>query len=270
MAEIESPIESLKESVKDRSGLISMGFLDHLEELRKRIISSIASIAIGFCVCYYWHEAIFAWIQKPIITILAAHKLNTQLVYTNPVDPFNMYLKISLIAGIFAASPFILYQVWCFISPGLYKHERRYVGPFMISTVGLFIAGGLFAYKAVFPAAFGFFFGFNTQFTPMVTINEYIGLFMTIVLGLGVVFEMPVLVFFLALFGIVSPGWMWRNLRYAILGIFIVAGAIAPTPDIISMCTFAAPMLMLYVFSIGVAYIVHPKQRKKREASRQS
>ena len=127
----------------------------------------------------------------------------------------------------------------------------------------------MFAYKAVFPAAFGFFFGFNTQFTPMVTISEYIGLFMTIVLGLGVVFEMPVLVFFLALFGIVSPGWMWRNLRYAILGIFIVAGAIAPTPDIISMCTFAAPMLMLYIFSIGVAYMVHPKQRKKRELGRQ-
>ena len=246
-----------------------MGFLDHLEELRKRIIWSLVSIAVGFCVCYFWHEAIFAWIQKPIVTILSAHKMNTQLVYTNPVDPFNMYLKISLIAGIFAASPFILYQVWAFIAPGLYKYERRYVGPFMVSTVGLFAAGGLFAYKEVYPAALTFLVGYSLQFNPMITINEYVGLFMTIVLGLGVIFEMPVLIFFLALFGIVSPGWMWRNLRYAILAIFIVAGAIAPTPDIISMCTFAAPMIVLYLLSIGVAYMVHPKQRKKREMNSQ-
>jgi sec-independent protein translocase protein TatC len=248
---------------------MSMGFLDHLEELRKRIIWSIASIAVGFCVCYFWHEAIFAWIQKPIVTILSAHKMNTQLVYTNPVDPFNMYLKISLIAGIFLASPFILYQVWCFIAPGLYKNERRYVAPFMFSTVGLFVAGGLFAYKAVYPAALTFLVEYSLQFTPMITINEYIGLFMTIVLGLGVVFELPILVFFLALFGMVSPGWMWKNLRYAILAIFVLAAAIAPTPDIISMCVFAAPMIVLYLLSIGVAYMVHPKQRKKRELKRQ-
>jgi sec-independent protein translocase protein TatC len=265
MAEIETPTES----VKNRSELLSMGFLDHLEELRKRIISSIISIVVGFGVCYFWHEAIFAWIQKPIVTILSAHKMSTQLVYTNPVDPFNMYIKISLIAGIFLASPFILYQVWGFISPGLYRSERRYVGPFMFSTVGLFVAGGLFAYKVVYPAALMFLVEYSLQFTPMITINEYVGLFMTIVLGLGLVFEMPILVFFLALFGLVSPGWMWRNLRYAILGIFVIAAAIAPTPDIISMCTFAAPMILLYVLSIGVAYLVHPKQRKKRELNSQ-
>jgi sec-independent protein translocase protein TatC len=244
-----------------------MGFLEHLEELRKRIIRSFFFIVGGFCICYFWHEAIFAWIQKPITTVLSAHKLSTQLVYTNPVDPFNMYLKISLIAGIFLASPFILYQVWAFIAPGLYKHERKYVGPFMFSTVGLFMAGGLFAYKMVYPAALSFLVQYSLQFQPMITINEYIDLFMTIVLGLGVIFELPILVFFLALFGIVSPGWMWRNLRYAILGIFVLAAAIAPTPDVISMCTFAAPMMLLYLFSIGVAYMVHPAQRKKREAN---
>jgi sec-independent protein translocase protein TatC len=139
----------------------------------------------------------------------------------------------------------------------------------MFSTVGLFVAGGLFAYKVVYPAALMFLVEYSLQFTPMITINEYVGLFMTIVLGLGLVFEMPILVFFLALFGLVSPGWMWRNLRYAILGIFVIAAAIAPTPDIISMCTFAAPMILLYVLSIGVAYLVHPKQRKKRELNSQ-
>jgi sec-independent protein translocase protein TatC len=117
----------------------------------------------------------------------------------------------------------------------------------------------------VYPAALDFLIDYSQQFTPMITINEYTNLFMTIVLGLGVVFEMPILVFFLALFGIVSPGWMWRNLRYSILVIFIIAAVITPTTDIMNMCIFAAPMVILYLASIGVAWLVHPKQRKKRE-----
>jgi sec-independent protein translocase protein TatC len=251
--------------LKDRQELSSMGFLEHLEELRKRIIWSIVYIGAGFSVCYWWHEQIFGWMQAPIVFALKRHNLPINLVYTNPTDPFNMYLKISLIVGIFVASPFVLYQVWAFIAPGLYKSERRYVAPFMFSTVGLFVAGGYFAYRMVYPAALDFLIDYSKQFTPMITINEYTDLFMTIVLGLGVVFEMPVLVFFLALFGIVSPGWMWRNLRYSILVIFIIAAVITPTTDIMNMCIFAAPMVILYLASIGVAYLVHPKQRKKRE-----
>ena len=242
-----------------------MGFLEHLEELRKRIIWSIVYIAAGFSVCYWWHERIFGLMQQPIMFALKNHNLPQNLVYTNPTDPFNMYLKISLIVGIFLASPFVLYQVWAFIAPGLYKSERRYVAPFMFSTVGLFVGGGYFAYRMVYPAALDFLIDYSKQFTPMITINEYTDLFMTIVLGLGVVFEMPILVFFLALFGIVSPGWMWRNLRYSILVIFIIAAIITPTTDIMNMCIFAAPMVILYLVSIGVAYLVHPKQRKKRE-----
>ena len=242
-----------------------MGFMEHLEELRKRIIWSIASIGVGFGVCYWWHDKIFSWMQAPIVFALKNHNLPVNLVYTNPTDPFNMYLKVSLIVGIFVASPFVLYQVWAFIAPGLYKNERRYVAPFMFSTVGLFVAGGLFAYKMVYPAALDFLIGYSQQFTPMITINEYTNLFMTIVLWLGVIFEMPILVFFLALFGIVSSGWMWRNFRYSILVIFIIAAVITPTTDIMNMCIFAAPMIVLYAGSIGVAYLVHPKQRKKRD-----
>jgi sec-independent protein translocase protein TatC len=242
-----------------------MGFMEHLEELRKRIIWSVVSIGVGFGVCYWWHDKIFSWMQAPIVFALKNHNLPVNLVYTNPTDPFNMYLKVSLIVGIFVASPFVLYQVWAFIAPGLYKNERRYVAPFMFSTVGLFLAGGLFAYKMVYPAALDFLIGYSQQFTPMITINEYTNLFMTIVLWLGVIFEMPILVFFLALFGIVSAGWMWRNFRYSILVIFIIAAIITPTTDIMNMCIFAAPMIVLYAGSIGVAYIVHPKQRKKRD-----
>jgi sec-independent protein translocase protein TatC len=245
--------------------LPAMGFLQHLEELRKRIIWSVAYIGIGFAVCWNYHEQIWNWIQKPVITALAANKMDTQLVYTNPTEPFNVFLKVALIAGIFLASPFILYQVWAFIAPGLYRNEKRYVLPFMFSTVGLFVGGGLFGYYMVYPAALTFLIEFSKQLKPMITITEYLDLFMTIILGLGIVFEMPILVFFLALFGVVSAGWMWRNLRYSILIIFIIAAIITPTTDIMNMCIFAAPMIVLYLVSIGVAYVVHPKQRNRKK-----
>src|SRR5215469_15797947 len=134
----------------------------------------------------------------------------------------------------------------------------------MFSTVGLFLAGGFFGYKMVFPAALDFLIGWSSQFKPMVTIGEYTDLFLTIIAGLGIVFEMPILVFFLALMGILSAGWMWRNLRYSILIIFIIAAIITPTTDIMNMCIFAAPMIVLYLVSIAIAWFVHPTQRRKR------
>ncbi len=246
--------------------MTGMSFLEHLEELRRRIVHSAIYVAAGFGICWWFHERIFAIMQKPIMTALSNHHLDTKLVYLNPTDPFNMYLKISLLAGIFLASPFVLYQVWAFIAPGLYRNERRYVLPFMFSTVGLFLAGGYFGYRMVYPAALDFLISFSGQFTPMITVGEYTELFLTIIAGLGVVFEMPILVFFLALMGILSAGWMWRNFRYAILVIFILSAIITPTPDIMNMCVFAAPMVVLYCFSIGIAWFVHPSQRKKRAA----
>ena len=144
--------------------MTGMSFLEHLEELRRRIIYSFLYIAGGFGVCWWFHEQIFAIMQKPIVTALANHKMDTQLVYLNPTDPFNMYLKISFLAGIFVASPFVLYQVWAFIAPGLYRNERRYVLPFMFSTVGLFLAGGFFGYKMVYPAALDFLIGCKMGF----------------------------------------------------------------------------------------------------------
>ena len=246
--------------------MTGMSFLEHLEELRRRIIYSFLYVVAGFCVCWRFHERIFAIMQKPIVTALANHKMDTQLVYLNPTDPFNMYLKISFLAGIFVASPFVLYQVWAFIAPGLYRNERRYVLPFMFSTVGLFLAGGFFGYKMVYPAALDFLIGWSAQFKPMITVGEYTDLFLTIIAGLGLVFEMPILVFFLSLMGILTAGWMWRNFRYSILVIFIIAAIITPTTDIMNMCIFAAPMIVLYLFSIAIAWFVHPTQRKKRAA----
>ena len=247
-----------------QKALPAMSFLEHLEELRRRLIYSIIAMVVGFFACWGYAENIFSLMERPIMEALRRNGLSEKLVYLSPTEPFNLYLKIGFMAGIFVAAPFILYQVWMFISPGLYRTEKRYVLPFMVSTIGLFMAGGYFGYRLVYPAALDFLIGYGKQFQPMITIGEYTDLFLTVILGLGVVFEVPILVFFLALMGVVSAGWMWRNVRYSILVIFIIAAIITPTTDILNMCIFAAPMVVLYLLSIGIAWLVHPNQRKAR------
>ena len=257
-----NPAAAARKAVTDH--MASMSFLDHLEELRRRIIWSVVFIAAGFGVCFSYAEKIYGYMQRPIMTALHSHHLDEKLVYLNPTEPFNTYLKVGLLAGVFVASPFVLYQVWAFIAPGLFRHEKRYVMPFMVFSVGLFVAGGYFGFRIVYPAALDFLIGYGSQFQPMITIGEYTDLFLTIILGLGIIFEMPILVFFLSLMGIVSAGWMWRNLRYSILVIFIIAAIITPTTDILNMCIFSAPMIALYLVSIIIAWLVGPARRKAR------
>jgi sec-independent protein translocase protein TatC len=254
----------------EKDSMPTMGFLDHLEELRKRVIYSVIAVAVGFGVCWWKVERIYEFVQRPITDVLTKHHLPAKLGFLNPTDPFNLYLKVAALAGLFLTSPFVLYQVWMFISPGLYRKEKRYVVPFMISTIGLFLSGGYFGYRIVYPRALDFLINMGSQFQPMITIGEYTQLFISIVLGLGLVFEMPILVFFLAIMGIMSPSFMVKNFRYAILVIFILAAIITPTPDITNMCVFAAPMVILYGISIGVAWLVHPENRAAREKAKQA
>jgi len=261
MPELAAPPESGEE---EKESMPTMGFLDHLEELRKRIIYSVIAVAVGFCACWWKVEAIYEIMQRPIMDALKANGMSEKLVYLNPTEPFNLYLKIAALAGLFLTSPFVLYQVWMFISPGLYRKEKKYVIPFMVSTIALFSTGGMFGYKLVYPYALTFLINFGKQFQPMITVGEYTQLFLSVVLGMGLIFEMPILVFFLALMGILTAGFMWKNFRYAILVIFIVAAIVTPTTDILNMCIFAAPMIALYAISIGVAWLVHPKQRAAR------
>ena len=250
---------------REAESMPTMGFLDHLEELRKRIVHSIIAVAVGTGLCWGYRERIYGVMQKPIMDALREHHLAEKLVYLNPVDPFNLYLKISMLAGLFLTSPFVLYQVWMFISPGLYRNEKRYVFPFMLSTITLFTLGGYFGYRIAYPRALKFFIEFSGQFQPMITVGEYTQLFLSIVIGMGLIFEMPILVFFLAFLGIMTPSFMIKQFRYAILIIFVLAAIVTPTPDIVNMCVFAAPMLALYALSIGVAWAVHPEQRNKRK-----
>jgi len=245
----------------------AMSFLQHLEELRRCIFRALVGVVLAFFVCFYYADQIYGFMEAPITAILKAHGLNQKLVYFNPIDPFNLYVKLALIAGLFVASPWVLYQVWVFISPGLYPRERRFVIPFVLFTSALFILGGYFAYRFAFPLALNFLIGYAHRFTPQININEYFDLFATVVLGLGLIFELPTLIFFLSLLGIVDAKFLIRNFRYAVLIICILAAAVTPTADLTTMLVFAAPMLGLYILGIGIAYIFGKDRRARKRAA---
>ena len=237
-------------------GMGKMSFLDHLDELRRRLFNCIIAVLGGFVVCWTYADDIYRALARPLTDVLHELKMDEHLVYTNPVAPFNLYVQLAFVAGLFVASPFILWQVWRFISPGLYKHEKRYAFPFVFFCSGLFISGGLFAYKIAFPTALRFLLTFGSQFRPMITVNEYFSLATTIILGLALVFELPVLILFLSLLGLMTPRFLIRNFRYAVLVIFIAAAAITPTPDIPTMMLFAMPLVGLYLLGTGLSYLV--------------
>ena len=242
----------------------SMSLLQHLEELRKRIIYSLAAVAVCFGVGWYFADLIFAKMSIPIKKALADHHYDTLLAVTSPTDAFNLYLKIGLIAGIFVASPFILYQVWMFIAPGLYRHEKRFIVPFLVLSVGLFLSGGAFGFKIVFPVALDFLIGYSKDFKPMILASTYTSLFLTIILGLAVIFELPIVLGFAGLMGVVNAKFLIKHIRGAVLIFFIIAAVLTPTTDIMNMTIYAAPMILLYLLSIGIVWFVHPKQRRKR------
>ena len=240
-----------------------MSLMEHLEELRKRIVHSVIYLFLGFCGAGVFYKQLVAFIQAPLTHI------GKSLVFTHPMDPLNLDIQVSLIGGALLSSPFIFYQVWLFIAPGLYQKEKRFVIPFLLATVVLFLSGAAFGYYLVLPGAMQvLIIDFGKNFTPMVTIEEYSSFFLSIILGLGISFELPILIFFLALFGIVSPKFLWKNIRYAILAVFIVAAAICPSPDPSTMCLYAVPMLGLYMIGIAVAWWVHPDKRRAREAKK--
>jgi len=236
-----------------------MSFLDHLEELRKRIIHSLIAVGVAFSVSWYFANPLFVIISQPILDN------GVQLNMTKPTEGFNLDLKLALLAAIFLAAPFILAQVWLFIAPGLYKHERRYALPFIIFSSLLFIAGGLFGYFIAFPFALTFLieWGREMKLTTIISATEYFDLFIMIELGLGVIFEIPALIFVLARMGLVSGGFLLRNTRYAILIAFIVAAVITPTTDIPNMMMMAVPMILLYGLGVVVAYVFGKKRRKE-------
>jgi sec-independent protein translocase protein TatC len=245
----------------DPSGerLPQMSLLDHLEELRRRIIYSLLFLSAGFLGCWFYVDKIFAFLAVPIQKQLPP---GTKLAFLGVTDPFVLFLKVALLAGLFISSPFILYQAWRFIAPGLYARERRSALPFVIFGTLFFIAGGAFAYYVAFPFAVEFLLGVGVQFQPVITIERYFGFLLTVILGLGLMFELPIVIVLLAQLGLVTPRFLMRHFRWAILLIFIVAAIITPTPDVFNMSVFALPTIGLYLLGVAAAAVV--TRRKKR------
>jgi len=236
-----------------------MSFLEHLDELRKRLIYSAYSLIAGCAVAYFFIERIFSFIMLPMRNMLPG---GNKLIYTGGADAFMLYLKIGFLAGIFFASPLILWQVWKFIAPGLYTHEKKFAIPFVIMSTTFFVMGGLFSHYIAFPWTWKFFIGFSTDYMVfMPKVDEAFSLYTKMLLGFGLIFEMPTLVFFLARMGVVTAGFLLRYFKYAVLIIFIVAAVVSPGTDMMSQLIMAIPMLGLYLISIAIAWIFGKKKK---------
>jgi sec-independent protein translocase protein TatC len=242
----------------------SMSLMEHLEELRKRVFKSVVGVAIGVAIGWYKVEAVISKMEAPVQAALKAHHFDPSLIYLNPTDTFNIQIKMGLIVGVFIACPWLLYQVWGFISPALYRNEKRFLLPFLFLSVVLFLAGGYFGYRFVFPVAMDFLIGNGGDLKPMISINEYTDLFLTIILGLALVFELPIVLGFAGAMGVVNAKFLFKHIRGAVLIFFVIAAILTPTTDIMNMSIYAAPMIVLYIGSIGIVWLVHPKQRRKR------
>jgi len=227
-------------------------FLEHLEELRRRLIHSLVAVGVAFVICYIFSKDIFSLLMIPLKENLPP---DSSMIFTSLPEAFFTYLKVALLAGIFLASPYVLYQIWLFVAPALYSHEKRYVVPFIFFATLFFVGGAAFGYFVVFPYGFKFFLSFATDFIkPAPKIKEYLSFCSTLLLAFGLVFELPVFIFFLAKLGIVDAKTLARHRKYAILIIFTAAAIFTP-PDVATQIMMGAPLVILYEMSIWVARI---------------
>src|ERR1700736_1192579 len=248
-----------------------MTFFEHLVELRKRLINSLIAIGIGAFVGVYVAKYVIRFVTQPMNAALKESGLPQHLIYTHPAGGFNLMITLGIYIGVVLASPVVLYQIWLFVAPALYKHERGAISGFLFSTVFLFLAGIAFGYFVTLPYMLRFLVRFTVVslpgIEPMITVTEYFDLTLMVLLGFGLVFELPVLIFFLSIFGIVTPQFLWKNIRYAILVIAIVAAIITPTPDATTMLIFMAPMMGLYFIGIAVSAVVTRKRERRLAAT---
>jgi sec-independent protein translocase protein TatC len=241
---------------KDPGG--RMSFFEHLVELRTRLIHSAIAIVICTGIGLLLSKHFITFIVQPMHLALRSAGLADNLYYTSPAGYVSLVINLGLYLGIAIAMPYVLYQVWLFVAPGLFKHERNAVAGFIISSMFLFLCGLAFAYFIMLPTTLKFLIGFANEgpIKPLISINEYFDLTLMILLGLGLVFELPVLIFILSLFGIVTPKFLLKNFRYAMVIITVAAAIITPTPDATTMLVFMAPMILLYFLGVLVSYVV--------------
>jgi len=250
---------------KIRKSPDEMTFLEHLEDLRTRLFRAVLSLFLAVIPAYVFSQEIFQFLSRPLTRFLPEGET---LAYRTLTEPFMLYIKVSFLAALFAVSPYIFYQLWKFIAPGLYQKEKRYVIPFVLFTSAFFIGGAAFAYYIAYPFACRFFLQLGSEFEAVITVNDFFNLTVKMLVGIGLVFEMPVLILFLSRMGLITSRWMVRKFKYAVLVIFVVAAVITPTPDVISQSILAVPMLALYSLGIAVAFLFG-RERKDRKARRE-
>ena len=242
-----------------------MSFFEHLVDLRKRLISALIGVGVGMGVGLAVSQYFIDFIVKPMQTALRANHLDDKLYYTSPAGYFSLVISLGLYLGIVLAMPWVLYQIWQFVAPGLYKHERRGVAGFIIPSMFLFLGGIAFGYFVVLPTMLNFLVGMTTNgpIKPLISINEYFDLILIVLVGLGIIFELPVLIFILSLFGIVTPKFLLKNFRFAMLIITVLAAIATPTPDATTMLIFMAAMVLLYLLGVLVSYFVVRRKRSR-------
>ncbi len=252
---------------EDDEGMVRMSFLEHLEELRSRIIRALVGVAVAFTASLLFCDPLWNFVRQPATRALVSLGYQPNLAQITPMETFNViWFKLPVLCAIFLSSPWILYQVWAFIAPGLYRRERRFAAPFILCSAGLFILGGMFAYFVAFRFGLTFLLGLGRDkgIAPFVSVSEYFDLFVNVVLGVGLVFELPVVIFFLTLLRIVTPGFLVRHSRYAILIIFIIAAVVTPTPDVFNMMLFAIPMCLLFYVGIFAGYLLVLRRENRK------
>ncbi|HVP00843.1 MAG TPA: twin-arginine translocase subunit TatC [Bryobacteraceae bacterium] len=250
----------------EEEGMLRMSFLDHLGELRSRIIRALVGFGVVFFVCLVFSNELWLIVQAPAVEAFKNLKTGS-LVGIDPMEQFSIiWMWTPLVASIFVASPWILYQIWAFIAPGLYKKERRWAVPFILTTAGLFITGGFFAYFIAFRYGLTFLLGLGKfgGVVPMISIDKYFELFVDVMLGVSAIFEMPVIIFFLIVLRLATPKFLMEHSRYAILAIVIIAAIITPTPDVFNLMLFAVPMCLLFFVGVFAGYLLVLHRDKQR------
>lgn len=256
-----SDLEDEAESEEDSTA--KMSFLEHLDELRKRLIISVSAIAAGFLICLFFIDEIFAFIMVPLQQALPK---GGKFIYTEPTEAFMLQIKGAALVGLVVASPVILHQLWLFISPGLYANEKKFAIPFVFMTTFFFLAGAFFSHFVAFPWSWVFFASFTTGYMDFLPkIGPVFSLYAKMLLAFGLIFQMPTIVLFLARFGIVTARLLIRYFKYAFLAIFIIAAVLSPGTDVVSQLMMAVPMLLLYAVSIAVAWVFGRKKPREAE-----
>ncbi len=237
-------------------------FMSHLEELRKRLIACAISVGVAFVIAYIFSERLFQLLILPLRRVMPA---GDKLIFTNLPEMFFAYLKVAFVAGVLGAAPFIFYQLWLFVSPGLYQKEKRYAVPFVVSSTLLFVGGALFGYFVVFPFGFKFFMGFANEYVKALpSVKQYFSFSIKLLFAFGIIFELPVVIFFLTKIGVVTPEFLAKKRKYAILLAFIF-GAILTPPDVVTQVMMAGPLILLYEIGILVSRLARKKKQEDVE-----